>query len=64
MGERKVNVMELKERVRRAEYTVDADVVAEAIVRRMTENARRACGGSFDGVPETLEPLISAKAHA
>ena len=59
-----IRTLEVKRQIRRHEYAVDADAVAEAIVRRLT--ARRATPGAADPtaparpvVPEEPAGLVS-----
>ena len=53
--------MDVKERVRRAEYAVDPDAVAEAIVRRITVDAKLLQRNPLNGVAVTLEPVAPAR---
>jgi hypothetical protein len=56
MGTERETVMSLKERVRNAEYHVDVDAVAEAIVRRITVNGLELRRRSLEHVLEAPQP--------
>jgi hypothetical protein len=50
-----MRTLEVKRQIRRHEYSVDADAVAEAIVRRLT--ARRAAPGAADRAAGVTRPV-------
>ena len=58
-------ISQLKERVNRNQYRVDADAVAEAIVRRLERRARGG-GRSSEGVLEARHgaPVATPQRHA
>ena len=49
-----IHALEVKRQIRRQEYAVDVDAVAEAIVRRMT--ARRVATPAADAQPNSVPP--------
>jgi hypothetical protein len=58
-------ISQLKERVNRNEYRIDADAVAQAIVRRL-ERRVRGSGRSSEGVLESRHgaPVPALQRHA
>jgi hypothetical protein len=56
-----MRTLEVKRQIRRREYSVDADAVAEAIVRRLT--ARRAARSGPD-LPVAIPPAVAPEEPA